>query len=102
MPGLSPFGGGSDDARNVAVLALKTLTLLLGGSITFYAVRVSLQNGSAALRALAVGFGAITLGALLAGIVDQLLPVNHDLALVLESAFTTLGFGVILYSLYVE
>ena len=87
---------------NAAVVALKTLTLLLGGSITFYALQAYRNNGSPALRALAVGFGAITVGALLAGIVDQLLPVNHDLALVVESAFTTLGFGVILYSLYVE
>lgn len=87
---------------NAAVVALKTLTLALGGSITFYAYRASRRNGSSALRALAVGFGAITLGALVAGIVDQLLPVNPDFALVAESAFTTLGFAVILYSLHVE
>ncbi|WP_435115315.1 DUF7521 family protein [Halolamina sp. C58] len=87
---------------NVAVVVLKTLTLVLGGSITLYAVRAYRRNGSPALRALAVGFGAITVGALLAGIVDQLLPVNNEFALVVESAFTTLGFGVILYSLYVE
>jgi hypothetical protein len=87
---------------NAAVVVLKTLTLVLGGSITFYAVRAYRANGSAALRALAIGFGTVTLGALVAGIVDQLLPVNPDLALVVESAFTTLGFGVILYSLYVE
>lgn len=87
---------------NAAVVVLKTLTLLLGGSITFYALRAYRNSGSPALRALAVGFGAITAGALVAGIVDQLLPVNPDLALVVESAFTTLGFGVILYSLHVE
>ncbi|NHX36163.1 MULTISPECIES: DUF7521 family protein [Halolamina] len=87
---------------NVAVVALKTLTLVLGGSITFYAYRAYRRNGSPALRALAVGFGAVTLGALVAGIVDQLLPVNSDFALVAESAFTTLGFAVILYSLHVE
>lgn len=85
-----------------AVVALKTLTLALGGSITVYAYRASRRNGSSALRALAVGFGAITLGALVAGIVDQLLPVTPDFALVAESAFATLGFAVILYSLHVE
>ena len=45
--------------------------------------------------------GGVTLGALVVGIVDQLLPVNPDLAPVVESAFRTLGFGVILYSRYV-
>jgi hypothetical protein len=47
-------------------------------------------------------FGGVTLGALVVDIVDQLLPVNPDLAPVVESAFRTLGFGVILYSLSVE
>ncbi|MBP1986650.1 DUF7521 family protein [Halolamina salifodinae] len=85
-----------------AVMALKSLTLVLGGSITFYAYKAYRSNGSPALRALALGFGAVTLGALVAGIVDQLLPLNPDLAFIVESAFTTIGFGVILYSLHVE
>ncbi|SDZ83382.1 hypothetical protein SAMN04488065_0653 [Haloplanus vescus] len=84
------------------VVALKTLTLALGGSITFYAFKASRRTGSDSLRALALGFGTITLGALLAGIVDQLLPLDHHLALVVESLCTTLGFAVILVSLYVD
>lgn len=85
-----------------AVVGLKTLTLLLGGSITFYAIQAYRTTGSRALRALALGFGTVTFGALLAGIVDQLLPVDPALALVVESLFTTVGFAVILASLYVE
>lgn len=85
-----------------AVVVLKTLALLLGGSITFYAFQAYRRTDSSALRALALGFGAVTLGALLAGIVDQLLPLAPAVALVVESLFTTVGFGVILYSLYVE
>lgn len=84
------------------VVALKTLTLVLGGSITFYAFQAYRRTGSDALRALAFGFGTITLGAILAGIVDQLLPLDPSLALAVESLFTTIGFAVILYSLYVE
>ncbi|WP_435146347.1 DUF7521 family protein [Halobaculum sp. P14] len=84
------------------VAVLKTLTLILGGSITFYAFKASRRTGSSALRALAFGFGAVTLGALLAGVVDQLLPLDPQLALVVESLFTTVGFGIILYSLYVD
>lgn len=85
-----------------AVIVLKTLTLVLGGSITFYAFKAYRRTASSALRALALGFGTVTLGALLAGIVDQLLPLDPNLALVVESLFTTVGFGIILYSLYVE
>lgn len=84
------------------VVALKSLTLVLGGSITFYTFKAYRSNGSPALRALTLGFGAVTLGALVAGIVDQLFPLAPNLAFVAESAFTTVGFGVILYSLYVE
>jgi len=83
-------------------VALKTLTLLLGGSITFYALRAFRRTGSVALRALTVGFGLVTLGSLAAGVVDQLLPLDPSLALVVESLFTTVGFAVVLYSLHVE
>lgn len=85
-----------------AVVALKTLTLLLGGSITFYAFEAYRNTGSVALRALTIGFGTVTIGGLLAGIVDQLLPLDPSLAFVVESLFTTVGFAVILASLYVE
>lgn len=85
-----------------AVIVAKSLTLLLGGLITYYSLRAYQRTGSRALRALGVGFGAVTAGALLAGIVDQLLPVQSALALVVEGVFTVSGFAIILYSLYVD
>lgn len=84
------------------VIVLKSPSLLLGGSITFYAFNAYQRTRSPPLRALAVGFGAVTIGALIAGIVDQLLPLDPNVALVVESLFTTVGFGVILYSLYAK
>lgn len=85
-----------------AITVLKTLTLLLGGLITYHSYTAYRRTASPALRALALGFGFVTVGALLAGIVDQLVPVDPTLALVVESIFTTVGFAIILYSLYVE
>lgn len=85
-----------------AVVVFKALTLVLGGLITLYAGRAYRRTRSPALRALALGFGTVTLGALLAGIVDQLTPLDPRIALAVESLFTSVGFGVILYSLYVE
>lgn len=84
------------------VVALKTLTLLLGGLVTYFAYRAYRRTDAPALRALAVGFGVVTLGAFLAGIADQLVGADRTLVLVVESALTAAGFGVIVYSLYVE
>lgn len=84
------------------VVVLKTLTLLLGGAITFFAARAARRTGARALRALAVGFGVVTLGSLLAGVADVVLGVPAGFALTVESALTAVGFAVILYSLYVQ
>lgn len=84
------------------ITALKTATLLFGGVITLFAYRAYARTRSPALRALAVGFGIVTLGAAAAGAVDLLPGFDRQLALVVESALTALGFGVIAYSLYAE
>ena len=84
------------------VVAFKTVTLLLGGLITYYAYQAYQRTESRALGALAVGFGVVTLGALTAGVVDQFTGYGRAGALVLESALTLVGFGIILYSLYAE
>jgi divalent metal cation (Fe/Co/Zn/Cd) transporter len=83
------------------IVGLKTVTLVLGGLVTFFSYKAYSRTGSPALRALALGFGAITLGALLAGITDQFLVADRDIALVVESLLTAVGFAIITYSLYV-
>ena len=85
-----------------AIVVLKTLTLVLGLVITYLAYKAFRRTGSPALRSLTIGFGLVTLGALLAGVVDQVVGLQTDLALVVESALTAVGFGVIVYSLYVD
>ena len=84
------------------VIALKTVTLLLGGLITYFALKAYRRTGSPALRALSLGFAVVTLGAFLAGIADQALNVERTVVLVIESALTAIGFAVITYSLYVD
>ncbi|WP_255151790.1 DUF7521 family protein [Halorarius halobius] len=86
----------------VLIVALKSLTLVLGGLITYYSYRAYKRTGAQALRALAIGFGIVTFGALLAGAADQFLPLEQTIALAVESAFTAAGFAVIVYSLFVE
>lgn len=86
----------------LVITALKTITLLFGGVITYFATRAYRSTRSKALGLLALGFGIVTLGAALAGVVDVFLDVGQANALVIESALTAIGFGVIAYSLYAE
>jgi hypothetical protein len=85
-----------------AVIALKTLTLLLGGVITYLSFKAYRRTGSNALRALALGFGFVTLGSLLAGVSDQVVRLDTGAVLLIESALAAVGFAVIVYSLYTE
>lgn len=84
------------------IVALKTLTLVLGVVITYLSYKAFRRTGSPALRSLTLGFGLVTLGALLAGVVDQIVGLQTDIALIVESALTAAGFAVIVYSLYVD
>ncbi|MDL5362310.1 hypothetical protein [Halalkalicoccus sp. NIPERK01] len=82
------------------VAALKTLTLVFGGLITYFAYSAYRRTRIPALRALTFGFGAVTLGAFLAGAAHQAFGLDTDIVLVIESVLTAIGFGIILYSLY--
>jgi hypothetical protein len=84
------------------LVVLKSITLLLGGAVTYFAVKAWQRTGSPALRSLAIGFGFVTLGSLLAGVADQFIGVGQTPAVLTESALTAIGFAVIVYSLYVE
>ncbi|MCG1004526.1 MULTISPECIES: hypothetical protein [Halobacterium] len=86
----------------LTLVALKTITLALGGAVTYFALKAWKRTGSPALRSLAIGFGFVTLGSLLAGLADQVLAVERTLAVLTESALTAVGFAVIVYSLYVD
>jgi hypothetical protein len=85
-----------------AVTVLKLLSLALGGLITYFSYKAYRRTESPALRALTIGFAVITVGAFVAGVVDQIVLVDQSHALLVESAFTTGGFAIILYSLYAD
>jgi hypothetical protein len=86
----------------IAIMAVKTGTLLLGGLITVLSLKAARRTASAALQALGVGFGLVTLGALLAGVGHQFTSLSLAQSVVIESTLTLVGFGVIVYSLYAE
>lgn len=77
-----------------------TITLLCGGLVTVFAVRAYHRTAARALGALAVGFGLVTFGSLLAGGLHTLtaLPIEESIAV--QSTFTALGFVVLTYAVY--
>lgn len=84
------------------LVAVKTVSLVLGGAITYFAYRAYRRTEAPALGALAAGFAVVTLGAFTAGILDRLIGVDASFALTVDSGLTALGFAIIVYSLYVE
>ena len=86
----------------IAIIVAKTAILLLGGSITYYALRAFERTGDPSLRALGVGFGIVTVGALVGGISHQIIRADLAVGIAINSLLTAVGFAVIVYSLYVE
>ncbi|AEH35750.1 DUF7521 family protein [Halopiger xanaduensis] len=86
----------------VALAVVKTIILVVGGIITYFAFKAYRRTRQRALGYLAVGFGLVTLGFVLAGMFDLLLDVELVLGVLLESLLVLAGFLVIAYSLYVQ
>ena len=84
------------------IIAFKVITLLLGGLITYLAYQAYRRTGARSLQLLSVGFGVVTLGVLLAGVVDQVLRFDFRVGQLVETVLITVGFAVIVYSLYAE
>ncbi len=86
----------------IAIIVAKTAILLLGGSITYYALRAFRRTGDPSLRALGIGFGVVTVGALVGGVSHQIIRADLVVGIAIDSLLTTIGFAVIVYSLYLE
>jgi hypothetical protein len=85
------------------IVVLKAITLGLGGLISYLSYRAYTRTSARPLWYLAVGFGVVTLGSLIAGVFDQfLMDATRDTALLIESGLTAIGFAIITYSLYSE
>lgn len=84
------------------IIAVKTGILVLGGLITYFSYKAHRRTGDGSLRALALGFGIITLGALTAGILDAILGVSFAVGVLVDAVLTLVGFAVITYSLYTD
>lgn len=83
-----------------AIIGFKTLSLVLGGLTTYLAFKAYRKTRSRSLGALSLGFGIITAGTFLAGVVDQVFDAGFRTGQLVESVLVAAGFLVIVYSLY--
>lgn len=86
----------------LAIVAVKACILVVGAGITVVAYRAYGETKEDSLRALSIGFGVVTLGALLAGLLHKLFGVSLLKGVLLNSVLTAIGFSIIGYSLYIQ
>jgi len=79
--------------------AAQVLILILGGIVTFYALRAYGRTKSRAMLLLGLGFAFMTAGAAIAGVLFNV--ANEDLTTVesVQAASQVVGFFIIVYSL---
>jgi len=88
--------------RTLLLVIAKTATLTFGTLLTYLSHSAYRRTGSGALRALAVGIGLVTAGAILGGGLHQLLGLPLRTSVIVQSVFTAAGFAVLTYSLYTD
>lgn len=98
---MNPFPAGSAE-MTFALAVVKTLVLVVGGIITYFAFKAYRRTRQRALGYLTAGFGLVTLGLVLAGMLYEVLSVPLVTGILLESLLVLAGFLVIAYSLYVQ
>ncbi|MFC7140516.1 hypothetical protein ACFQMA_11835 [Halosimplex aquaticum] len=86
----------------IAIAVVKSVILLLGGGITIIAFRAYQRARDSSLGVLGVGFGVITLGALVSGAANQFFAVSLETGVFINSLFLAVGLAVIMYSLYMQ
>lgn len=84
------------------LVVVKTLILLMGGVITYFAYKAYRRTRDRSLGLLAVGFALITLGAMLGGVANELLQTTLTIGVIVEGIFALAGFTMIALSLRVS
>lgn len=86
----------------LAIAVVKTLILIIGGVVTYLAFSAYRRTYDRSLGYLAVGFGLIVIGVLLAGVTFELLDVSLGVGILIESLFVLAGLSIVALSLRVR
>jgi hypothetical protein len=89
-------------ANTVLLVGMKTVTLFCGAVLTTLTYRAYRRTKAPAMRALCLGLGFVTLGAILGGSLHQLIGMPVTQSVTVEELFTAAGFFILTYSLYTE
>ena len=84
------------------MVIVKSLILLMGGVVTYFATKAYLRTEDRSLGLLAAGFALITLGALLGGMVHELIQAQLVTGVLIEGVFVLAGLTLIAFSLRVN
>jgi len=87
------------DATTAILVAVRLLVLALGILITYYSFEAYRRTGTYYMRNAAVGFGIITLGVFIEGVLFEFAEIDLAVVHVIESVAIGLGFVVLLISL---
>lgn len=92
-------------SSQIGIVVTKTLILIMGGLITYFSYQAYSRTGTKQHWWLTLGFGVITVGAILGGMLDIVVETYFAGDLLYTSVFvssvmTAAGLGIILYSLY--
>ncbi|WP_336135302.1 DUF7521 family protein [Natronomonas amylolytica] len=90
-----------DAEVQLAVAVVKTLILVVGGSVTLLAYRAYRRTRDRSLQLLSAGFAFIVVGVLLGGFTFEILMVDIGVGILIESLFVLVGLSVVAYSLRV-
>jgi len=85
-----------------AIAAVKAVILVLGGGITYIAFRAYQRSDDRSIGVLGVGFGVITVGAIVSGVAAQFISVSLGQVVLLNSLFVAAGLAIIMYSLLMQ
>lgn len=93
---------GIEQEISLLIAVVKTLILIIGGVVTYLAFSAYRRTSDRSLGFLALGFGFIVIGVLLAGVTFEVLNVAFGIGILVESLFVLFGLSVIALSLRVQ
>lgn len=77
----------------------QALILVFGGVVVYYAGKSYMKTKSQAMLLLALGFAAVTLGALAAGVMFNIGTIDLPTVITVQAYSQAVGFFIIVYSL---
>lgn len=87
------------EATTSVLAVVRLLVLVLGVLITYYSLKAYRRTKTRYMRDASIGFGIITIGVFIEGLLFRFLGLDLELVHIIESVAIALGFVVLLISL---